>query len=425
MSLPEHMRFCLSAPVATIACVGSDHEVHGNEAFAALIGVHDVPVRPAREVFGEQWAVLAPLVERAPAVAYAVRLVFEGFERVTTVVTTRADDIVVCTFIESPAQQAHDELLALVAHELRGPLTPVMTTLEVMKRRGSSDDLTVLERPLRQLARQLDDVLEYSQIARGKVQLQRERVELSRVVDRALELSSGFEDKILVAVPRAGVTLLADVELLANALAHLFIDAAEHGGSRVTVEATGSGERVTIELHCGGWIPKEGIGHAITSSVIELHGGGMTMEDAVLTIDLPSDAQAVVRPPEQMRQRARKRILVVEDNDDTARSLKTALELIGYEVAIAHDGPVALTVARAFQPDAALLDIGLPVMDGYELARRLRALATERTLPVVAVTAYGAESYRQKSAEAGFSEHLVKPADLAQLERVLDTLLEG
>jgi CheY-like chemotaxis protein len=151
----------------------------------------------------------------------------------------------------------------------------------------------------------------------------------------------------------------------------------------------------------------------------------LTTASSGLVIDLPTDAPSIVRPAEQVHQRARKRILVVEDNDDTARSLKTALELIGYEVAIAHDGPVALTVARAFQPDAALLDIGLPVMDGYELARRLRALATERNLPVVAVTAYGADAYRQKSVEAGFSEHLVKPADLAQLERVLDTLLDG
>jgi CheY-like chemotaxis protein len=425
MQLPEHMRFCLTAPVATVVCVGPEQELHGNEAFAALIGARSVPVRPAREVFGEQWAVLAPLVERAPAVAYAVRLVFEGLERVTTVVTMRAGDDVVCTFIETPSQHADDELLTLLAHELRSPLTPVMTTLEVMKRRGTTENLTVLERPLRQLARQLDDVLEYSRISRGKVQLQRERVELSRVIDRALELSSGFEDKILVGVPRSGVTLVADAERLANAISHLLVDAAEHGGSRVTVDASGNGERVTIAIACEGWMPIEGIGHAITRTVIEMHGGGLTMADSALTIDLPSDAQAVVRPAEHVRQRARKRILVVEDNDDTARSLKTALELIGYEVAIAHDGPVALTVARAFQPDAALLDIGLPVMDGYELARRLRALAAERNLPVVAVTAYGADAYRQKSAEAGFSEHLVKPADLAQLERVLDTLLEG
>ena len=425
MTLPEHMRFCLTAPVATIVCTGPELEVHANEAFAALTGARTVPVCPAAELFGEQWAVLAPLVERAPAVAYAVRFVFEGVERVTTVVTTRAGDDIVCTFIETPSQRADDELLALLSHELRSPLTPVMTTLEVMKRRGATDDLTVLERPVRQLARQLDDVLEYSRISRGKLDLHRERVELSRIVDRALELSSGFDDKILVSVPRTGATLVVDVERLAKALSHLLVDAAEHGGSRVSLDATSTGERVTITIRCDDWLPVEGIGHAITRTLIEAHGGTLTTASSGLVIDMPNDAQSLVRPAEQVHQRARKRILVVEDNDDTARSLKTALELIGYEVAIAHDGPVALTVARAFQPDAALLDIGLPVMDGYELARRLRALATERNLPVVAVTAYGADAYRQKSAEAGFSEHLVKPADLAQLERVLDTLLEG
>jgi CheY-like chemotaxis protein len=425
MTLPEHMRFCLTAPVATIVCTGPELEVHGNDAFAALIGARTVPACPARELFGEQWAVLAPLVERAPAVAYAVRFVFEGLERVATVVTTRAGDEIVCTFIETPSQHADDELLSLLAHELRSPLTPVMTTLEVMKRRGATDDLTVLERPVRQLARQLDDVLEYSRISRGKIQLHRDRVELSHIIDRALEQSAGFENKILVAVPRAGATLVVDVERFAKALSHLLVDAAEHGGSRVSVDATSSGDRVGISIGCDDWLPVEGIGHAITRTLIEMHGGTLTMESSGVRIELPTDAQSVARPAENASQRARKRILVVEDNDDTARSLKTALELIGYEVAIAHDGPVALTVARAFQPDAALLDIGLPVMDGYELARRLRALATERNLPVVAVTAYGADAYRQKSAEAGFSEHLVKPADLAQLERVLDTLLEG
>jgi CheY-like chemotaxis protein len=425
MTLSEHMRFCLTAPVATIVCTGPELEVHGNDAFAALIGARTVPVCPARDLFGEQWAVLAPLVERAPAVAYAVRFVFEGLERVTTVVTTRAGDDIVCTFVETPSQHADDELLSLLAHELRSPLTPVMTTLEIMKRRGAPDDLTVLERPMRQLARQLDDVLEYSRISRGKIQLHRERVELSRIIDRALETASGFEDKILVAVPRAGATLVADVERLAKAVSHLLVDAAGHGGSRVSVDASSSGGRVSITIRCDDWLPVEGIGHAITRTLIEMHGGTLTMASSGVMIELPTDAQSVTRPTDQVPQRARKRILVVEDNDDTARSLKTALELIGYEVAIAHDGPVALTVARAFQPDAALLDIGLPVMDGYELARRLRALATERNLPVVAVTAYGADAYRQKSVEAGFSEHLVKPADLAQLERVLDTLLEG
>lgn len=371
------MQFCLTAPVATIICLGRDHEVHGNDAFAALIGVRGVPVRPAREVFGEQWAVLAPLVERAPAVAYGIRFVFEGVERVATVVTTRASaEAVVVTFIEMPAQRGADELLALLA-------------------------------------------------GRGDIQLKRERVELSHVIDRALELSAGYEERILVSVPRSGVTLLADCERLANAISHLLVDAAENSSARVTIEGTSTADNVSLTIRCEGWAPIESLGRAITRALIRAHGGMKTWSENSVTIDLPAEAQALVRPPEHVLHRARNRVLVVEDNDDTARSLKTALEMLGYEVAIAHNGPVALTVARAFNPDVALLDIGLPVMDGYELAKRLRALATERSLPVVAVTAYSAESYRQRSAEAGFAEHLVKPADLGQLERVLDNLLEG
>jgi CheY-like chemotaxis protein len=118
----------------------------------------------------------------------------------------------------------------------------------------------------------------------------------------------------------------------------------------------------------------------------------------------------------------RARVLLVEDNDDAARLLKTALELRGYEVALAHGGPVALTVAHSFQPEVVLIDIGLPVMDGHELAKRLQH-ATRGDLPVVAVTAHGSDMHRQRSVEAGFAEHLVKPIDLGMLEQVLDRVL--
>lgn len=428
MTLSEHVRFCLTAPVATIACVGADHELHANEAFAALIGAPAVPVSPAREILGDQWAVLAPLVERAPGVTHGVRLSFDGRERVATVITVRDGDAVVCTVVEDAQPRAHDDALAMLAHELRSPLAPVMTTLEVMRRRGSSEDLTVLERPLRQLARQLDDVLEYSRIATGMLELHRERVELARVVDRALELAGSLDDRVSVAVPRAGLTLVADIDRLATAVSRLIADAVELGGGRVALTASGSGERVRLTVRAEGALSGDAdraptIGAAITRSLVRLHGGTISVAADGLTVELPVEAQAVVRPPEHVRERSRKRILIVEDNDDTARSLKTALELLGYEVAVAHDGPVALTVARTFHPDAALLDIGLPVMDGYELAKRLRSVAAAGELPVVAVTAYGADSYRQRSVDAGFAEHLVKPADLAQLERVLDTLL--
>ena len=550
MSIPEHMRWCLTGPAATTVLVGETLEVHANDAFAAFVGPARQAAmlgRPAREAFSELWAVLEPLVVSAPCVANEVRFLFDRtipqeeiyatlivakldgglaitwlettqdvverrrLETLRQLVATTVDDRSVDeareavlavlrahphgvaaasfspdgTLVVEPSKHrplddgyraflrelatigedlvthaAHatrhvrveDDFLSMLAHELRNPLAPVLTTLDVLRLRSHNEEVTALERPLRHLSQLLDDLIEYARISRGTVKLQRGRVELSAVIARALELSGGFADRVYVAVPRLGVQVVADTDRLANAIAHLIVNAAQHGthDARVSIDAARTGDRVQLAIRNEGKIPEDvaarlfeafvqesqgldrprgglGLGLAITRSLVEMHGGtirALTGDRATeVIIDLPTEELAVVQIPKQTRTKTRKRVLIVEDNDDTARALKSALETLGYEVALAHDGPVALTVARTFRPEVALLDIGLPVMDGYELANRLRAMnISARQLHVVAVTAYSAETYRQKSADAGFADHLVKPIDLAKLERVVEEL---
>ncbi|HEX5061322.1 MAG TPA: hybrid sensor histidine kinase/response regulator [Kofleriaceae bacterium] len=362
--------------------------------------------------------------------------------------------------VATPAPQLRttDAFLAVLGHELRNPLGALMTTLQTMMLRAPSLEVELMERSVRTLTRMVDNVLDVSRIARGGLELRPTPTELATIVDRAMQLVTPLvterNTQVFVQIPRTGLRCNVDSERVAQAIAGLLSNASRYSdpGSRVWVQAAREYDRARIiikdegsgiepdrlaEIFGAAYVATEkrprnaglGLGLVIARSLVELHGGSLNVASPGMgrgteaVIELPIDARIATSGPVANAPGSRRRLLLVEDNDDAARSLKNALELLGYVVALAHNGPIALNVARTFDPDVVLLDIGLPVMDGWELAKRLRELAgATHDAPVVAVTAYDRDIDKQRSTDAGFADHLVKPIDLGKLQEVVESL---
>ncbi|HVK86931.1 MAG TPA: ATP-binding protein [Kofleriaceae bacterium] len=361
------------------------------------------------------------------------------------------------------ANRTKDEFLAMLGHELRNPLSPILTSLDVMRLRGDSmREHEVIERQVRHLTRLVDDLLDISRITRGKVALRKLDVELSAVLARAYETAAPWfeqrEQRFLLDVPETGLVIHADPDRLAQVFANLLTNASKYSehGTRVIVRGRRVGDRIrtsvidqgigiapemidkvfdmfvqqpqTLERSRGGL----GLGLSIVRNLVEAHGGTVAVRSeglgkgSELTVELPAvhvRSELPSATPTGMRtDKPSARILVVDDNQDAAYAMKLALELLGYAVTTAHDGYAAIAAANEFNPDIALLDIGLPEMDGYELAQRLKQ---HGDLRLVAITGYGQASDVRRSEEAGFERHLVKPVDIERLERVVRELRAG
>jgi signal transduction histidine kinase/DNA-binding response OmpR family regulator len=364
------------------------------------------------------------------------------------------------------ANRAKDEFLAMLGHELRNPLAPISTALHLMRLRGVAAidrERVVIERQVAHLIRLVDDLLDVSRITRGKVELQKKRLEISEVVGKAVEMASPMLEQrqhhLALEVPATGLLVDGDPTRLAQVVANLLTNAAKYTepGGHIAVTAQREGEQVVITVRDDGMgITAEilphifelfmqerqaldrssgglGLGLAIVRSLLTMHGG--TVEAAsegrgrgsTFTVRLPTAApehQPAAAAPggAALDPGAGRTILVVDDNEDAAEVLATGLELLGHRTRVAHDGPAALRVTADFKPDLALLDIGLPVMDGYELARRLRQDPSLAHIRLVAVTGYGQDSDRRRSKEAGFDAHLVKPIQLPELALLIKNL---
>ncbi|HWM92754.1 MAG TPA: MEDS domain-containing protein [Thermoanaerobaculia bacterium] len=360
------------------------------------------------------------------------------------------------------ALRARDEFLAMLAHELRNPLAPIRNAAQVIRLLGPANGhmtwaRDVIDRQVHQLSRLVDDLLDVSRVTRGRVELHKEEIDLATVVAHAVETSRPWIDErrhtLTVSLPNAPVQLHADPARLSQVVSNLLNNACKYmeEGGRICLTAEQASEVNASEVRIrvkdeGIGIPKEmlprifelftqlnrsldrsegglGIGLALVCRLVELHGGKVQAfsdgpgrgSELVVTLPVlrvgkvpqPASAEA----PAESRPVPGRRVLVADDNRDAAESLGMLLELAGHEVRLAFDGQETLDAAGDFKPEVLLLDIGLPRMDGFEVAERLRKDSRHDGMLLVAVTGYGTDSDRNRGRSAGFDHHLVKPVD--------------
>ncbi|QJR13967.1 ATP-binding response regulator [Usitatibacter palustris] len=355
-----------------------------------------------------------------------------------------------------------DEFLAMLAHELRSPLAPIRNAIEVMRAMGPSEERwpwarDIIDRQSKQLVRLVDDLLDVSRITSGKIQLRTEDVDVASVLQSAVETSRPLIEErrheLAMTLPDRPLAVRGDAARIAQTLANLLNNAAKYTspGGRIAVSAGAEGNEVVFKVSDTGLgIPAPmldgifdlfsqldhsldrsqgglGIGLTLVKRLVEAQGGTVGAKSEGLncgsefSIRLPLSA-GVPRAQQASKSSAptpRRRILVVEDHADTAQTLATLVALDGHEVRAVHDGPAALEMAPGYLPEVILIDIGLPGMDGFEVARRMRALAQTRASLLVAVTGYGQERDRRMALAAGFDEHLVKPVNVQALCAVI------
>jgi CheY-like chemotaxis protein/two-component sensor histidine kinase len=366
------------------------------------------------------------------------------------------------------ANRSKDEFLAMLGHELRNPLAPILTALQLMQlRKGgpTERERTIIERQVYHLTRLVDDLLDISRITRGNIRLKKEEVELAVVVAKAIEMTSPLIEErmhyLAVDVPSSGLPVNGDPARLVQAISNLLTNAAKYTEprGRIWIKATGNGNHIELRVRDNG-IGMDaglvshvfdlfyqgsqrsdrsqgglGIGLAIVRSLILLHDGSVEAlsegagKGSEFIVRLPAlegqtAAQVVEHKTPPLRSAEAPvglRVFIVDDNEDAALLLAEALSEKGHVTRTAFDPVSALELVPGFMPDVILLDIGLPVMDGYELADRIRRIPELHRARLFALTGYGQDSYRAQSVGLGFERHLAKPVEVEILDSLIRT----
>lgn len=368
------------------------------------------------------------------------------------------------------AVEQRDQFLAMLAHELRNPLSPIRNSLQVMKMPGVNGPVVdqardMAERQVQHMARLLDDLLDVARVSRGKIELRREAVDLAPLVRNTVEAirptCEARRHELTVSLAPEPLRVEGDPTRLEQVLTNLLNNACKYTdpGGKIRVSASLEGGEAVLRVRDNGiGIPADklakvfdlfvqaerrldrsqggmGIGLTLVRKLVELHGGAVE----AFSPGVGQGAEFVVRLPtlDPQPERGRsdsggepspaptapsRRVLIVDDNVDAADSLGLMLRLAGQEVRVAYDGPSALAVAQEFRPQVLLLDLGMPGMDGYALARRLRELPGFAGGVLIALSGWGQEEDKRRSRDGGFAHHLVKPVDPAALQKLLASL---
>ena len=363
------------------------------------------------------------------------------------------------------ADRRKDEFLATLAHELRNPLAPIRNSLHILRMTACNDPTAervceMMERQVNHMVRMVDDLMEVSRITRGLIELRKEEADLAAIIRSAVETSrpifEAAEHQLAITIPPEPILLYGDTVRLSQVFANLLNNAAKYTdrGGQVWINAKQEKNEVVVSIRDTGigipapMLPKVfdmfmqadrsthrsqgglGIGLTLVKRLVELHDGSISVrsdgpgQGSEFIVRLPVAAvqpERTTKPPVSQRTASlpQRRVLVVDDNKDAGASMGMLLKFLGSDVQVVHDGAAALAAIESYRPDVVLLDIGMPGMDGFEVARQVRQRAEFNNIMLIALTGWGQAEDRHRTQAAGFDYHLVKPADITALQSLL------